>query len=471
MNQATTEDDLGRLRRRLERSERTRLEAEEIGERATRELYDRQRELALLVDVAHAANNATGVEAALSRAIRSVCEHIRWPVGHVYLADPAVGLRPTTVWCTDAAERFAPLRRVIQAATLTPGEGLSGRVLLSGEPVWVADVLVDDTIPFGTTGAELGVHAGFGAPILIRSEVVAVMEFFSESVQQPNHRLLELMGQIGTELGRAIERHRAHEAEQRLNRELLARAAELERSNGELEQFASIASHDLQEPLRKVRMFTQRVVADEAAGLSERGADSLQRAESAAARMQSLIEDLLAFSRVATSDREFAPVDLAAVAAGALDDLEAAIERSGATVRVGALPTIDADRLLMRQLIQNLLSNALKFTREGIAPEVVIDAVVAAGHVEITVRDNGIGFDPRYRDRIFRVFERLNARTQYEGTGIGLALCRKIVERHGGTMDADGTLGVGATFTVRLPLTQLRAGPAADDAVPALLVA
>jgi signal transduction histidine kinase len=236
------------------------------------------------------------------------------------------------------------------------------------------------------------------------------------------------------------------------NQTLERRAQELARSNAELEQFASIASHDLQEPLRKVRTFTQQLTVIEADRLSERGNDYLQRANAAAERMQTLIEDLLKFSRVATRGRSFTPVDLGQVTREVLDDLSAEVERSGAIVHVGELPTIDADALQMRQLMQNLISNALKFRRQDVTPEVRIDATVRDGLAELAVSDNGIGFEPQYSLRIFRVFERLHGRTEYPGTGIGLALCRKIAERHGGSIVADSEPGVGSTLTVTLPI-------------------
>jgi signal transduction histidine kinase len=238
------------------------------------------------------------------------------------------------------------------------------------------------------------------------------------------------------------------------NAALERRAIELARSNAELDQFASIASHDLQEPLRKVRTFTQELTVMEADHLSDKGREYLQRANRAAERMQKLIEDLLKFSRVATHAHPFGPVDLDVLMRETLDDLSAQIERTGATVIVGSLPTISADPLQMRQLLQNLISNALKFRRPEVAPEITIDATVAGDQARLTVRDNGIGFDPRYNRRIFRVFERLNGRGEYPGTGIGLALCRKIAERHGGDVVADSEPGVGSTFTVTLPLGQ-----------------
>jgi signal transduction histidine kinase len=234
------------------------------------------------------------------------------------------------------------------------------------------------------------------------------------------------------------------------NSELERRARELARSNAELDQFASIASHDLQEPLRKVRTFTERITKTEAENLSERGIDYLQRANASAERMQRLIEDLLRYSRVSTQGRPFTQVDLGRVTDEVLDDLDDQIQRSGATVRRGDLPRINADASQMRQLIQNLVSNALKFTRPNVPPEVEIDGKAESGWVTFTVGDNGIGFDPQYSRRIFRVFERLHGRGSYAGTGIGLALCRKIAERHGGTVVAQSVLDQGSTFTVTM---------------------
>jgi signal transduction histidine kinase len=238
------------------------------------------------------------------------------------------------------------------------------------------------------------------------------------------------------------------------NDSLEQRAQELARSNAELEQFASIASHDLKEPLRKVQTFTQQLSDKDGAHLSEEGRDYLHRATSAGRRMQDLIDDLLKFSRVATQGRPFEQVDLTAVANGAVSDLETVIHDSGGSVEVGELPTVTADPLQMRQLVQNLLSNALKFHREGVPPRVEINGQVRGRFAELQVSDNGIGFETRYQTRIFRVFERLHGRGAYPGTGIGLALCRKIVDRHGGTITADSTPGEGSTFTVTLPVAQ-----------------
>jgi signal transduction histidine kinase len=238
------------------------------------------------------------------------------------------------------------------------------------------------------------------------------------------------------------------------NAALNRRAAELARSNEELDQFAFIASHDLQEPLRKVRTFTQRVSVMESEQLSDKGLDYLHRANAAAERMQRLIEDLLAFSRIASRPSGFEAVELGELTHEVLVDLDHALERSGGEVRVGALPRVHGDPSQLRQLLQNLIVNGLKFHREGVPPVVSVEAEVTGDLATLIVRDNGIGFESAYAERIFRVFERLHGRTEYAGTGIGLAICRKIVERHGGAMVAEGHPGEGAAFIITLPVGQ-----------------
>lgn len=246
----------------------------------------------------------------------------------------------------------------------------------------------------------------------------------------------------------------------RAEEQLRAYAIELERSNRELQDFAYVASHDLQEPLRKIQVFGERLQTKYRDTLDETAQDYLTRMEDAASRMKKLIQDLLAFSRVTTHAKPFTPVDLNEVVTGVLQDLETRITETGATVQVGQLPTIEADSTQMRQLFQNLIGNAIKFHRDGVPPVVTISAeclpddTSARDLCRITVADNGIGFDPKYLDRVFAVFQRLHSRSEYPGTGVGLALCRKIVLRHQGTITADSTPGEGSTFIVMLPTRQ-----------------
>ncbi|PTL84700.1 ATP-binding protein [Vitiosangium sp. GDMCC 1.1324] len=230
----------------------------------------------------------------------------------------------------------------------------------------------------------------------------------------------------------------------------------LEQSNRELESFAYVASHDLQEPLRKIQTFGERLKSKFSDPLGTEGRDYIDRMQNAAVRMRRLIDDLLAFSRVSSQGQPFTPVDLSTIAREVMADLEMALEQAGATITLGELPALEADPLQMRQLLQNLVGNALKFRQPGVPPSISIRGTVDAHtrQYELVVEDNGIGFEEKYVDRIFKVFQRLHGREQYEGTGIGLAICRKIAERHGGTIGARSTPGKGSTFTITLPLEQ-----------------
>lgn len=230
-------------------------------------------------------------------------------------------------------------------------------------------------------------------------------------------------------------------------------AEELERSNKELESFASIASHDLQEPLRKVQAFGERLKRKLGDSLAEDAQADLQRIQGAAARMQQLIEDLLVYSRVTTKAKPFVEVDLNIVVGEVLGDLEVRIESAGACVQVSALPTVQADATQMRQLFQNLIGNALKYRYPDKAPEIQIRAHADGdGMHQIEVEDNGIGFEEKYSEKIFGVFQRLHDQKEYQGTGIGLAVCKKIAERHGGGIGATSPgVGAGAVFRVTLP--------------------
>jgi two-component system, LuxR family, sensor kinase FixL len=250
--------------------------------------------------------------------------------------------------------------------------------------------------------------------------------------------------------------------------QLRAFTVKLQQSNRELQDFAYIASHDLQEPLRKVQAFGDRLNRKYSEKLGDEGNDYINRMRDAADRMQTLINDLLTFSRVSTKTQPFVETDLNRIAHEVLSDLEIKIEEVGAKIEIADLPKIETDPTQMRQLFQNLIGNALKFNRAEASPLIKVYAVAntpdihqtqtAEKFVTIAVEDNGIGFEEKYLDRIFTVFQRLHGRTQFEGSGVGLAVCRKIVERHNGTITAKSTLGEGATFIISLPFKQPQGG-------------
>jgi PAS domain S-box-containing protein len=240
-------------------------------------------------------------------------------------------------------------------------------------------------------------------------------------------------------------------ARKRAEEETLEMAAELRRSNQELEHFAYVASHDLQEPLRTVSSFSQ-LLARRYRGRLDRDADDfLGFVVDGAARMQSLINDLLTFSRIGTRGNPFAPVACEDAVRTAGENLGVAIAESGAVVTHGPLPTVRADATQLTQLFQNLLGNSIKFRRPDEPPRVHISAAREDSAWRFSVRDNGIGIDPQYFDRIFIIFQRLHGRAEYPGTGIGLAVCKKIVERHGGRLWVESEPGRSATFHFTIP--------------------
>lgn len=251
----------------------------------------------------------------------------------------------------------------------------------------------------------------------------------------------------------------------RLQKQLENSVADLQRSNENLRQFAYVASHDLQEPLRKIQAFGDMLKETYAEPLGN-GTDILNRMQGAARRMSALIRDLLAYSRLATPNDALQPVALSDVMTQVLDDLELSITETGAVIECVKLPVVYGDSSQLQQLFQNLISNSLKFSRIGISPVLRI-TVQTVSYNElppdvkplrrvdlyqvISVSDNGIGFDERYRERIFQVFQRLHGKQQYTGTGIGLAIVQKVADNHGGAVSAQGQPGEGATFTVYLP--------------------
>ncbi|MDG2989358.1 ATP-binding protein [Candidatus Synechococcus calcipolaris G9] len=257
------------------------------------------------------------------------------------------------------------------------------------------------------------------------------------------------------------DRKRAELKLEEFNRQLI-------QSNRELQDFASVASHDLQEPLRKIQAFTDLLATELGADLSETGRGYMDRIQNAASRMQTLINDLLSYARVTTKANPFVPIDMEQIVAEVLSDLEFPIQQSQATIQVDTLYGFEADPLQIRLLLQNLISNGLKFQSCDRPPQIRIsmeyltananfadaNATDTADGIQLRVQDNGIGFKEKYLDRIFGIFQRLHSRNEYPGTGIGLAICRKIVERHNGTITATSDLGSGATFIITMPVKQ-----------------
>jgi signal transduction histidine kinase len=304
-----------------------------------------------------------------------------------------------------------------------------------------------------------------------------------------------LLGEDGTSSGSVIvladisrtkqveeQLRRSREDLQRLNDNLEERVAQRTRAlsranialiqkNRELQDFAYVASHDLQEPLRKISSFVDLFMDEFGEEVSDDGHGYLCRIRDSALRMSELLRGLLSFSRVLTEARPFHMIDLSMVIEGVLADLQILIEETGTVVETRLLPSIEADETQMRQLFQNLIQNAIKFARPDEPPRVRIKAkmVEAASDVpgemmcRIEVADNGIGFHEKYLDRIFTPFQRLHGRSAYPGTGMGLAICRRIVERHHGELTATSAPGEGSCFVIKLPVVQFSRDSEEDD--------
>jgi signal transduction histidine kinase len=279
-------------------------------------------------------------------------------------------------------------------------------------------------------------------------------------VTERTAELAEVNAELGVELA---ERKRMVETLRRREAELQRLLRLLERSNRDLQDFAYITSHDLQEPLRKIQAFGERLVKRYKNELGEEGGMFVERMVMSANRMQTMINDLLAYSRVTTQGQPFQKVSLSSIAREVVEDLELRIQETGGSVQVGDLGEIEGDALQLRQLLQNLIVNALKFHRPDIPPLVSVTGQIepsnGAGSTQravLCVEDNGIGFDEKYSARIFAPFQRLHSKDEYEGSGIGLAICRKIVDRHGGEIVAHSIPDQGSRFIITLPVTQAK---------------
>ncbi|MFC4426076.1 GAF domain-containing protein [Deinococcus navajonensis] len=294
---------------------------------------------------------------------------------------------------------------------------------------------------------ELVAHLGASAtlPVLVGGQPLGVFAVVLFDKMRPwsgaERAVLET---VVRSLGLALERARGVA-------ELARRTQELARSNAELEQFAYIASHDLQAPIRAVTSFAGIIERRYSPALDDRGRLYLRQIMESGEHMKRLVDDLLTYSRVHTERRALQPTDAAVVFDAVAQRLEAAHESTGARITRGALPTVMSDAQQLDQLLQNLISNGLKYRREGVAPQVHVSATRLGRYWRFAVRDNGIGIEPEYRERIFVIFQRLHGREQYEGTGIGLAVCKKIVDLHGGELWVESTPGEGSTFFLTLP--------------------
>jgi len=409
-----------------------------------------ERYLTTQLAVASVMAKGTQLEHARAGVLAAIGESMGWTLGELWQVDEDEGiLTCVEVWHAPGSEhpRFDAVTRETR---FEPGVGLPGTVWQTSAPTWFADVRSHPDFPRSATAAEEGLRGAIGLPVLQDGRVVGVMDFYSQSVEQPDEELLTMMTTFGAQVGEYFARKEAQRALELAANELRRHAAELERSNADLEQFAYVASHDLSEPLRTVSGFVGLLGKRYEGQLDAQADEYIRFAVEGVHRMRELIDDLLAYSRVGRADQSLEAVDTGALVAQILRTLKPQIEGAGGEVTVEPLPTVRGDDWQLRQLFQNLIANAVKFDG-GRAPHVTVSAVREAAGWRFSVRDHGVGVDERHADRIFKVFQRLHARDEYDGTGIGLAICRRVVDRRGGRIWVQAAQGGGADFRFTVP--------------------
>lgn len=400
----------------------------------------------LLQVISVSANESRTLDEVAPICLKAVCLTMGWPVGHLYvLPEGNEELVSSKIWYVENKETFERFISITESTPMPWGVGLPGRVWAKNEPAWIRDVTKDNNFPRSKLAGEIGVRAGFGFPVVVDGRTVAVFEFFSNIPVNPNQTLLETMKTIGIQIGRVIERELT---EKTLEKLVKKRTTDLERSNSSLRDFVSIASHDLKEPLRKIVTFGDLLQ------INNKDIDSkenryITRIQSATIRMKALIDDLLNYSQVTNATRPFEKIYLNIIFNEILMDLESRITETRGTVNLHDIPGFMGDPVQMRHLFQNLIGNSLKYHREGVPPVVNIYSQSSEeNQLQITIEDNGIGFEEKYSKKIFQPFERLHGKEQYGGTGIGLTICQKIIDHHNGTIAVTSTLNEGSKFII-----------------------
>ncbi|HSA79832.1 MAG TPA: response regulator [Geminicoccaceae bacterium] len=424
--------------------------------RAEEALREKTEFLALNQVITAAANEAASFESAMQIALDQVCAQTGWPVGHAYmLADEQSGeLVTSLVWHLGDAERFEAFRRVTEAARCAPGVGLPGRVSKSGRPAWITDVTKDRNFPRAKVASELGIKGAFAFPVLVGSDVVAVLEFFSDQAVEPYEALLDVTAQIGTQLGRVVERQRA-EAQLRAARDEAMQATQAK------SQFLASMSHELRTPLNAIIGYSE-MLHEEAEDLDQRAfLPDLEKIQGAGKHLLSLINNILDLSKIEAGKMDvlIEEFDVAALIAEVQSVIQPLMAKNANTMRVDDAPDLGvmrSDPTKLRQNLFNLLSNAAKFTKQG---QITLAARRLIGDdrdwLEFKVSDTGIGMTEGQLGKLFQAFAQAEVSTSrdYGGTGLGLAITRHFCKMLGGDVSVESTPGQGSTFTISLPAT------------------
>jgi signal transduction histidine kinase/CheY-like chemotaxis protein len=462
-------EEVRKFKRRSDRDRKARLEAEAIAEHGLRELYEKKVQIELLGAIAVAANESTCVEEVLQFALAKICQTTGWPLGHAYIVRPvAEGKRlfSTGAWYGAETECTRPFHVASRAAVFDPGIGLPGRVLSSGKPSLILDLSKEPNFPRAESARFAGLRAGFAFPVVAGSDVAAVLEFFADTSQSPDRFFLQLMAQIGTVLGRAVERsHHGKTVEDRTKRlqaEVIERqhAEEAaEAANRSQSEFLANMSHEIRTPLNGVIGMTDRVLET---NLTSDQRECLDTIKLSADLLLTVVNDILDFSKI-----EAGKMHLEAIAFDLINCVEDALkmfalpgDEKGLELLCDLSPTLPemvrGDSARLRQIIVNLVSNAIKFTDKG---EVVLKAELESREqdeptIRFTVSDTGIGIPQEKQKSIFSAFTQADSSTtrKYGGTGLGLTISARLASMMGGRIWLESEIGRGSRFyfTVRI---------------------
>lgn len=410
--------------------------------RAEEQRIRAERRLAVQYNATRVLAEATDLGEAMGKILKTICETLDYQTGAFWGVDQDANL----IRCEQVfvmAPELQAFAENSRRASFPPGTGLPGQIWQQREPLWISDVTRERDFSRAHPAAQAGLRSGLGLPIRCDDRVCGVLEFFSTRSEALDESLLHMVSGIGSQIGQFIERKMAEE-------HLKQTSSDLARSNTELQQFAYVASHDLSEPLRMIVSYLQLLMQRHSANLNEEAREFIGYAVDGAERLQKLMQDLLTYARVDRREREFERTDCGEVLNTALTNLKLTIDEAGAVIEREPLPTVRGDPLQLTQVFQNLISNAIKFRGQA-APRLSISARRDGAEWIFTVQDNGIGIEPKNFERIFNLFQRLHTRQEYSGTGIGLAICKKIIERHGGRIWVESVPGQGAAFRFTLP--------------------
>jgi len=416
-----------------------------------------EEELSLLIDIALSANAAGDVDAAVRLVLDKLCKATGWDCGQVWVPNAGAQALECRPHGYGHGRDLRAFREISQRTSMPLGTGLPGRCCCTKQAIWLCGAAVDDGDPRRRCAGEAGLKTGTVVPVLDQGELPAVLEFCAFDKRPESERVVNLMLAAAAQLSTII---RCRQAEARADalglfgdeqkRRIQAHRDALARANKEIEQLGYAAAHDLQGPVRKILGYTQLLSDACQDRLGVEAEDCVRSVVRAAHHMGALVQDLLAYSRVLTRRSEPTSVELDGTWRTVVGDLKTVIDTSGAVVTSDPLPVVIGDEGQLARLLGCLLDNALKF-RSPAPPRIHLAAQRLGGEWVFSLRDNGIGIDPKFAERIFVIFQKLHGHEAYPGTGAGLAISKKIVERHGGRIWCDSRPGEGATLHFTLP--------------------